>query len=153
MSRRGGGDNQRRSRARSRLVQALYQQLLTEQPPAEIERQFLAEGLEGCDVAYFRELIHAVPSVAESLDERIAPLLDRPLAQIDPVERAVLRLGAYELAERLETPYRVVIHEAVELAKRFGAEQSHRYINGVLDRLSKQLEMRAAERAAGKSGR
>ncbi len=153
MSRRGGGENQRRRRARSRLVQALYQQLLTGQPPEEIERQFLAEGLEGCDIAYFRELLHAVPAAAEALEARFVPLLDRPLAQIDPVERAVLLLGAYELAERIEVPYRVVIHEAVELAKRFGADQSHRYINGVLDRLAGQLELRAAERAAAKAGR
>ena len=69
----------------------------------------------------------------------MAPLLDRPLTQLDPIERAILLIGAYELAQRVEVPYRVVINEGVELAKRFGGEQSHRYVNAVLDRLARQL--------------
>jgi N utilization substance protein B len=80
------------------------------------------------------------------LDDLLAPLLERPLAQVDPVERAVLRVGAFELAHRPEVPYRVVINEAVELAKRFGAEQGHRFVNSVLDRLARDL--RAVERKA-----
>ncbi|MBK1726018.1 transcription antitermination factor NusB [Halorhodospira neutriphila] len=145
-----GYKDRRRSRARGKLVQALYQHLVTGQEPGEIERQFLAAGLGDVDVAYFRELIYAVAAAAEPLDARLERLLDRPLVQLDPVERAILRLGAYELSERLDVPYRVVIHEAVDLARRFGAEQSHRYINGVLDRLVGEIELRAGERGPSK---
>ena len=82
----------------------------------------------------------------DEIDDLIAPLLDRPMTQVDPVERAILRVGAFELAHRPEVPYRVVINEGVELAKRFGAEQGHRFVNGVLDRLAHQL--RAVEQKA-----
>ncbi len=140
--------SKRRAKARSRLVQALYQHAVTGQSAEDIERQFLATGLGDVDTAYFRELIHRVTERTAELDGHLSQLLDRPLAQLDPVERAILRLGTYELAERPEVPYRVVIDEAVELARRFGAEQSHRYINGVLDRFLERVEMRAAERRA-----
>lgn len=135
-----------RTRARGQLVQALYQEQFTGDAAGALEEQFLAHGLGEADVAYFREVLPAVLARKEELDGRLEPLLDRPLVQLDPVERAVLRLATYELTERLEVPYRVVIHEAVELAKRFGAEQSHRYINGVLDRLAGGVTLRAAER-------
>ncbi len=140
--------SKRRAKARSRLVQALYQHAVTGQSAGDIERQFLAAGLGDIDTAYFRELIYRVTEQAPELDERLSQLLDRPLDRLDPVERAILRLGAYELAERPEVPYRVIIDEAVGLARRFGAEQSHRYINGVLDRLLESVPMRAAERQA-----
>ncbi len=141
----------RRSRARDKLVQALYQHAVTGQSAEDIRRQFLAEGLDDADAGYFREVIGEIIARAEELDERLAGFLDRPLVQLDPVERAILRLGAYELADRLEIPYRVVIDEAVELAQRFGAEASYRYINGVLDRYRATVAQRAGEQGGNRS--
>ena len=140
-----------RRRARSKLVQALYQYALTGQSAAEIERQFIAEGLGDIDVPYFSESVHAVIDRVEELDRLLIGLLDRPPVQLDPVERSILRLGADELSARLDIPCRVVIYEAIELAQRFGAEKSHRYINGVLDRLAREIEPRALERTQGRS--
>lgn len=139
-------ENTNRSRARSRLVQALYQYAVAGQTADEIERQFIAEGLGEIDTAYFGDLLYAVIGRAVELDNLLEELLDRPLIQLDPVERSILRLGAYELLERYEIPRSVVIDEAIVLAKRFGAEQSHRYVNGVLDRFAEQITPRAAER-------
>lgn len=136
----------RRSRARQYAVQAIYQWQVTGQDVADIEGQFLEkEELAKSDVGLFVELLHGVPGNLRELDEALAPLLNRPLAQVDPVERAVLRLGAFELVHHLDIPYRVVINEAVELAKRFGADQGHRFVNAVLDKLARRL--RRAEQA------
>lgn len=138
-----------RTMARRRAVQALYQWQQLRQDLADIELQFLTEQeMDRVDVDYFRELLHAVPKHLNELDEVLQPLLDRNIESVDNVERAILRLGAYELKYRLEIPYRVVINEAIELAKTFGAEQSHRYINGVLDKLAPTL--RSAECAKGR---
>lgn len=136
----------RRSRARRRVLQALYQWQLSGQESAEIERQFLEEhNMASVDLAYFGELLHEIPTRVASLDALIEPVLDRPLAIVDPVEKAILRIGIYELTHRLDVPYRVVVNEAVDLAKLFGAEESHRYINGVLDRLGRENRLRAHE--------
>ncbi len=129
-----------RSRARERAVQALYQWQIAGQNLSDIEQQFLEEqDMANTDLDYFRELLHKVPAHLDELDAVIAPHLDRQVNQIDPVERAILRAGVYELRFRIDIPYRVVINEAVELAKRFGAEQGHRYVNGVLDKAAQQL--------------
>lgn len=133
-----------RSRARERALQALYQWQLAGQDLVDIERQFLDEqDMDKTDLDYFHELLHGVPRHLTDLDGVVGPFLDRTVSQVDPVERAILRLGVYELKFRLDIPYRVVINESVELAKRYGAEQGHRYINGVLDKAAQQL--RAAE--------
>jgi N utilization substance protein B len=127
-----------RRSARRAALQALYQWQVTGQDPGEIERQFQEEqDTSRLDREYFHELLHRVPAVVGELDAALAPLLDRPLARVDPVERALLRIGAYELAHRIEIPYRVVINEAVELARVFGAEQGHRFVNAALDRLAR----------------
>jgi N utilization substance protein B len=134
------GGQQARTRARRSALQALYQWQMAGQPLAEIEAQFLtAQDMSRVDVGYFHELLHQVPAHLSALDEALEPVLDRPIGQVDPVERAILRIGAYELGHRLEVPWRVVIDEAVELAKMFGAEQGHRYANAVLDRLARRL--------------
>jgi transcription antitermination protein NusB len=131
--------NQRRG-ARQSAMQAIYQWQMTRQDVAQIEQQFLAEqDTSRFDLEYFQELLHGVPSHLHELDGLLAPLLDRSIERVDPVERAILRLGAYELTHRPEMPFRVVINEGVELAKRFGATEGHRYINGVLDRLARQV--------------
>lgn len=135
----------RRSNARQSALQALYQWQVTQQAPAEIERQFLEDLVDPneIEVTLFHTLLHGIPAHRAELDQALAPLLDRPVEEVDPVERAILRLGAFELQHSPEIPYRVVINEAVELAKLFGAEQGHRYVNGVLDRLARRL--RSAE--------
>ena len=119
-------------------MQALYQWQLTGQEPAQIIAQFQEEqDMERADVAYFQELLQQIPARLETIDDSFASFLDRPLQQVDPVELAILRIGAYELAWRRDVPYRVVINEAVEIAKKFGAEQGHRFVNGVLDKLAR----------------
>ena len=141
--RRGGA----RHRARAAAVQALYQWQLTGQDAAEIERQFLDEGIAEdvpeMDHAFFRELLHGVVAAAEQFERHIGAFLDRPVTQVDPVECAILRLGAFELVERREIPTGVTINEAVELAKTFGGENGHRYVNGVLDRLARSVRAQA----------
>ncbi len=132
--------SQKRSQARRHAVQALYQWQVAGQDVGEIVNQFLEEqSLESFEVTYFQELLHGVPNHLGELDELLKPALDRAIESVDPVERAVLRLGAYELRFKPEVPYRVVINEAVELAKVFGAEQGHKYVNGVLDQVAKKV--------------
>lgn len=136
-----------RSRARRRAMQALYQWDMASQNLSDIEAQFRQEHqLADTDLEYFGELLHQVPARLDELDGELERYLDRALRFLDPVERAILRIGAYELMQRLDVPYRVVINEAVELCKQFGAEQSHRYINGVLDKVARNNTFRAAER-------
>ena len=134
--------------ARHYAVQALYQWQMTGQNVSDIDNQFLAEqDPRTFEVPYFKDLVHGVPANLNALDERLSPLLDRALASVDPVERAILRLGAYELMRHPEVPYRVAIDEAVELAKLFGAEQGHRYVNGVLDKMAKMVRPSEVDRA------
>ncbi len=134
-----------RHRARRSAVQALYQWDLTEQDPAEIERHFVHEhDMSATDSGYFHQLIRNVPLYHQEIDANLAACLDRPVASVDPVERAILRLGAYELEYEREVPFRVIIDEAVELARTFGAEHGYKFVNGVLDRLAATL--RAGER-------
>lgn len=126
--------------ARQRAVQALYMWEMTGADVPDIEAQFLTEqDMKNVDLKYFKELLHKVPAHAGELDEHIAPLLDRPFKELDPVECAIMRLGVYEFQYRLDIPYRVVINEAVELAKIFGAEEGHKYVNSILDRVAKKL--------------
>ena len=142
----GNEAHRQRTRARRRALQALYQWQLAGQDIGAIETQFCEEmDMSQVDMELFQQLLHEVPARLDELDRQIAPHIDRPPEQLDPVERAILRMGAFELAQRLETPCRVVINEAVELAKQFGAEQSHKYINGVLDKIARGNRLRAAE--------
>jgi N utilization substance protein B len=129
-----------RRRARRALVQAVYQWQMADSDLLRIEADFLASGsLEKADVEFFRELLRATLSGTGELDELISPLLDRSLSSLDQIELAVLRLGAMELKSRIDIPYRVVISEYVELARTFGAEDGHKYVNGVLDKLASAL--------------
>ena len=134
-----------RSIARKLAMQALYQWQLTQQSAAEIRKQFLeSEESAGVDREHFEELVGGGIAKHEELSGALAPFLDRPLDQLDPVETAILMIGMYELRERVDIPYRVVINEAVDLCKRFGATDAHKYINAVLDRAAREL--RTAER-------
>jgi N utilization substance protein B len=136
-----------RSLSRKFAMQALYQWQLTGQAYAELLNQYAQdEGFDAADREYFESLLQGTLAARESLDEQIAALVDRPIAQLDPIEHAVLLLGCYELGHCPDVPYRVVINEGVELAKRFGATDGHKFVNAVLDRAARSL--RAAEQAA-----
>jgi len=131
---------QKRSLARQYALQAIYQWQMTGQSVSIVEDQFLEnEELAKADVALFIALLRGIPSNVQDIDVALMNFVDRMIEKIDPVERAVLRIGAYELMRHPDIPYRVIINEAVELAKIFGAEQSHRYVNGVLDKLARQV--------------
>lgn len=139
-----------RHMARRAAVQALYQWQLTHQTPQDIEVHYsLDHELEGIDVPYFHELVSEIPLHQHELDDQLIPHLDRDLEDVDPVERAILRIGAYELEFRAEIPYKVVLNETVKLAKTFGAEHGHRYVNAVLDKVASKL--RAGEIEAERS--
>lgn len=136
-----------RSAARQAAVQALYQWLQADTEAGDLILQFQRDGrLQDLDAKYFRVLVRGAIEQADELEALIAESLDRDITQLDPVERAVLLLALLELRDRIEVPYRVVINEAVELTKSFGAQDSHRYINGVLDKAARQL--RSTEIAA-----
>jgi transcription antitermination protein NusB len=136
-----------RRRARRRALQALYQWQINDDSAAAIIEQFREEqSFDGVDSSYFETLVREVVANRDALDEALAPHVVRVDASLDQMERAILRLGACELIHHPETPYRVIIDEALELAHRFGAEKAHTFVNGVLDRLSR--ETRASEREA-----
>lgn len=129
-----------RRKARRFALQGLYEWQMSGNPSYEIEARFRVENaMHKVDLDYLHELLGRIPEVASELDELMTPLLDRAFTSLDPVELAILRIGAYELRHRVDVPFRVVINEGIELAKVFGAAESHRYVNGVLDRLALQL--------------
>ena len=129
-----GIDPVARSRARRRALQAVYAWQMSGSSVRDVIEQFAHEqAKEVADLDYFEDLVCGVDQHQNDLDEALAPFLDRDIEQVDPIERAVLRLAAYELRMRPDVPYRVVINEAIEIVKRFGAEHGHTYINGVLD--------------------
>lgn len=139
-----------RRKARRALVQAVYQWQMAGGSTAEIEAEFQGNGsLDKADGEFFVELLRGVMLNCPDLDEALEPGLDRPLGELDNVERAVLRIATRELATREDVPYSVVIDEYVELAKLFGAEEGHKFVNGVLDKLARTLrpvEVAARER-------
>ncbi|WP_424681343.1 transcription antitermination factor NusB [Frateuria sp. YIM B11624] len=142
-----GIDLAARSRARRRALQALYAWQLSGSHMKAVIVQFRHEqDMEVADLEYFEDLLHGVEQHVDELDVALKPYVDREVSQIDPIERAALRLAAYELKYRLDVPYRVVINEAIEVTKRFGADHGHSYVNGVLDKLAGEL--RAAEKGA-----
>jgi N utilization substance protein B len=129
-----GVDPHARSRARRRALQAVYAWQLSNTAINKVIEQFRNEqDMEVADLEYFEDLVRGVEAHLGALDEALAHFLDRDIAQVDPIERAVLRIAAYELRHRLDVPYRVVINEAIETTKRFGSEHGHTYVNGVLD--------------------
>jgi N utilization substance protein B len=127
-----------RSAARRQLVQALYQWQLASQPWQDVYQQFAAQPEFGqADVEYFREALMQIAVGREALDADLAQHAEIAPAQLDPVEHAILFMGLWELMQRPDVPYRVVINESVELAKRFGATDGHKFVNAVLDRASR----------------
>ncbi|GAB3418010.1 transcription antitermination factor NusB [Massilia agilis] len=129
-----------RHRAREFALQGLYQWLLNNEPASTVVNNIRsAHGFDKADGEYFTELLNGAIAQSVELREVLAPTLDRPLAELSPIEHAVLLLGAWELKNKIEIPYRVVINEAVELTKSFGGSEGHKYVNGVLDRLAGKL--------------
>ena len=127
-----------RRKARHFAVQAIYQWQMTQDNVADIEEQFkLDQDMKGVDLGYFRELLFGVAGNINKLDSTFAPVLSRKLEDLDLVDKAILRLATFELLFRQDVPYRVVINEGIELAKAFAAEDSHKFVNGVLDKLVK----------------
>jgi N utilization substance protein B len=128
-----------RKRARRRALQAIYQWQITHQDADEILRQFREiQDLSQVDVVYFEQILRCVIKERERLDEALEPFLDRPMDQVDVMERVVLLIGAWELLDCPEMPYRVVLDESVDLARRFGSEQGHSYVNAVLDKAARK---------------
>jgi N utilization substance protein B len=131
-----------KSNARQAVVQALYQWQITGQNLTLIEQYFIDEQYfaedEKIDTDYFSELFHGVPQDLIAIDALLSEFVDREVDAVDLVERAVLRLGTYELIHCIETPYKVIINEAINVAKYFGADGSHRYVNGILDKVAQK---------------
>lgn len=131
---------QMKREARSFALQALYQWQMAGSTVSDIEAQFRTENdMSGTDLKLFAALLHGVPSKSTELDQAVIPYLDRKLEDLDPIELTVLRMGTYELSSMIDVPYKVAINEAVNLAKIFGATESHKYVNGVLDRVARDL--------------
>ena len=129
-----------RTRARELLLQALYQKRIAGHDLAELKRQFHEQtAWQRVDQEYFDEALAAICGDERGVLESVGKVADRPLAQLDPVELAILEIGVYELTGRMDVPYRVVINEAVNLARRFGAEDGHKYVNACLDRAAQTL--------------
>lgn len=139
-----------RRKARHFGMQALYQWKMTGASVNDIEAEFRADNdMTHTDTDYFHELVHQVPAKITELDECYAPYLqDRSVEELDPITLSLLRLATYEFLYRIDVPYKVVINEAVSLAKKFGATDSYKFINGVLDKLA--VKARALEVAAAK---
>ena len=126
-----------RRRSREFALQALYQWQLAGQSLNDIEQQYAhADGFAKADSHLFSVILSGVLKHAETLKEKLQPLLDRPWREVSPIEAAILLIGSFELANLPETPYRVIINEAIELAKSYGGTDGHKYINGILDKLA-----------------
>lgn len=128
-----------RRNARHFALQAMYQWQMTQTDPKEIEDHFIATQIKKqTDLDYFKELVHNVPKKQMEIDALMEPYLKRPLDELDPVELAILRLAIFELTQRLDIPYCVVINEALELTKKFGSIEGFKFVNGVLDQVAKK---------------
>ena len=126
-----------RRRARECAVQALYSWAVSQNSPEIVELNFMTEqDMKGVDTPYFRKLFRQTVENLEAVERTMQGYLDRGLEELDPIEKAILRLAVYELQFEADVPYKVVINEAIEVAKVFGADESHKYINGVLDKIA-----------------
>lgn len=129
-----------KQRARKLILQALYQWLMTSQDISAIEEQFRAlTKAERADMGYFSRLLYEIPKQIHVIEEAIIPFLDRPIAELNPIELTVLRLGAFELLFCPEIPYKVVLNESITLTKEYGSQDGHRYVNGILNNLARKV--------------
>lgn len=151
-TRRGSASMSARRRARQAALTGLYQWLVSHEEPAVIQVHVEEQEVHaGCDQPHFEALLHGCIAQATTLDAALARHVDRPTADLSPVEHAALMIGAYELANCIEIPYRVVINEAVELTKSFGGTDGHKYVNGVLDKTA--ADLRSVEVQAARAAR
>lgn len=136
-----GSQNRARHKARLRAVQALYQYQLNPVSAVSLVKEFYDADydMKKVDADYFQVLVHGVIEHSDALDADIEAFVSLPMTQLDPIEHTVLRLAAFELKQRLEIPKRVAINEGIDLAKTYGAADGHKFVNGVLDKLAKQL--------------
>ena len=135
-----GGARKSRRKSREFVVQGLYQWALSASPVEDIEQQLREDtSFANIDAEHFTALLRGVIAQSHLLDAMLQPHLDRPIVELSPVEHAILRLAGYEMQHHPEIPYRVVINEAVELAKSFGGTDGHKFVNGVLDKLAAQV--------------
>lgn len=131
-----------RHKARHYAMQALYQWYMTGYSLSEIESQFRTDyDFKKVDLAYFQDILHKAPANMTALEAAFSAHLDRDISELDPIELSLLRLGSYELLKRIDVPYKVVINESVSLAKKFGASESHKFINGVLDKVARDVRV------------
>lgn len=129
-----------RHKARHFALQAVYQWQMTGDRAAEIEKQFLEEQpIRGADLEYFHDLVSGIIANSDHLDEIFVPYISRPLKDLDEVDKAILRLSTFELLYRQDVPYRVVINEGIMLAKEFAEQDSHKFVNGVLDKVVRAI--------------
>ena len=146
-----GIDPAARSRARRRALQALYAWQMARAPMQQVIEQFRNEqDMQIADLAYFEDILRGIETHGEEIDAALQQFLDRTVAEVDPIERAVLRIASYELLHRPDVPYRVVLNEAIESAKRFGSDHGHTYINGVLDKAAAVWRVAEVGHARGK---
>lgn len=140
MSKHSGVPIAHRKRARDLLVQALYQWQLSQSPAEQIEAEFRADNGRKVDWEYFHQALSTIIGNPVEMDALfLQHIVDRDAVSLDPIEIGILRLGSFELAKRIDVPYKVVINECVELAKKYGATESHKFVNGVLDKAAQQL--------------
>lgn len=131
-----------RRRARALAMQGLYQRHFSKSSITDIESEFIVDNdMAKVDTAYFRDLLRGVHREQAELDRLLEPFLDRPINEVDAIELAIVRLGAYELKYRLDVPYKVVINEGIEMAKKFGGTEGHKFVNSLLDKLSHRLRL------------
>lgn len=131
-----------RRKARGLAVQAIYSWQISQNHVSDIEQQMLLDNdVNKIDVEFFTEVVRGVAAHYKELDVALAPYTERPYDEVDHIEKAILRLTAYELKFRQDVPYKVAINEGIELAKKFGADDSHRFVNGVLDKAVKDLRV------------
>jgi N utilization substance protein B len=131
-----------RRRARVLAMQALYHHHYSKSSMSNIEAEFMVDNdMSKVDSLYFSDLLRGVNREQGDLDRILEPFLDRPIGEVDPIELAIVRLGTYELKHRIDVPYRVVINEGIELAKRFGGTDGHKFVNSLLDKLSQRLRL------------
>lgn len=148
MSKKNANANQARRYARERALQALYQMELSGGDVPTVRKEIIErQEMSLVDEDYFVTLFDGVAKDPDAIDAHLIPALDRPIEDLDPIERCVLRISAFEFAHQLDIPARVVINEAIEVTKRFGADQGHKYVNGVLDKLA--IAMRPIEMGKG----
>ena len=139
-----------RTRARELLLQALYQEQIAGHTPTELLAQFREQAAyERVDKAYFDELLAAICDTRDQLEETIGDFVDRPVDQLDPVELGILLIGTHELESRIDIPYRVIINESINLARRFGSVEGHKYVNACLDAAARSIRTSEVQAETG----